>query len=385
MSTPELPKVVLRYTHQFASIGGKTFCVTCRAPFSAEVPEECVSLEDQLAALRADVERLKRQRADGYCLECGSMPDYCRKIWAEQRKCCPDCTHGAALAPAQPLQSVISKPLSRAEYLEKTARLNSPIDPEDYPAQPPKQEEWKPAVDLGGGHIADPWTGEVYLFDGKAPAEPSAVEAKTGSEVTASWDRLRAKVKEQTGDDLGAVTFIRCDSCDAVLPAKDIGHHSPSGINRCKEACRPAPNIAKEPEARPEAYDIANRLALENSELTRRLEGLDKETVRQETWRSNLSAELKVRTKELAAAEARVKELDAELLSICEATGYVNRAEGQGGYERITGQELAKKWREHTDRTELAESRITKALEALRATGIDVKTAPIVAILEGKP
>ncbi len=58
-------------------------------------------------------------------------------------------------------------------------------------------------------------------------------------EVQASWNRLRERVKTETGEDLGSVTYVQCDRCGGVKPRELIALHSPSGINHCKEECNP--------------------------------------------------------------------------------------------------------------------------------------------------
>lgn len=65
--------------------------------------------------------------------------------------------------------------------------------------------------------------------------------------------------------------------------------------------------------------------------------------------------------------------LEAELLAIADAVGYVNRAEGQGGYERMSGQELAQRWRDLErawnragDERDAALAQVAALLEAIR-------------------
>jgi hypothetical protein len=98
---------------------------------------------------------------------------------------------------------------------------------ESKPAEPAKCPD---------GHL--PGTCDFYK---PPPAE------LTVPEVQASWERLRERVKNATGDALPHVTYVRCDSCEAILPTENIDHHSPSGINQCKGGCKPPPA----PEAAP--------------------------------------------------------------------------------------------------------------------------------------
>jgi hypothetical protein len=63
------------------------------------------------------------------------------------------------------------------------------------------------------------------------------------------------------------------------------------------------------------------------------------------------------------AAEAKSARLERELLAIAEATGFVNRPEGQGGYERATGERIAQAFRERDDEV----ARLERENEALRA------------------
>lgn len=80
----------------------------------------------------------------------------------------------------------------------------------------------------------------------------------------------------------------------------------------------------------------------------------------------SLRARLDAKVAEQAQTIAR---LEAELLAIAEATGFVNRPEGQGGYERATGERIAQAFREQDERAARLEREIeagTKALALLR-------------------
>jgi len=63
--------------------------------------------------------------------------------------------------------------------------------------------------------------------------------------------------------------------------------------------------------------------------------------------------------------ESERSALEAELLAIAEAAGYVNRAEGQDGYERMSGQELAERWKEDRREKESLVGQLEAALDTL--------------------
>jgi hypothetical protein len=133
------------------------------------IADQCL-LNAELAALRADVERMKRQRADGCCLECGSMPDYCRKIWAEQRKCCPDCTHGAALHAEN---TRLWKQCEQSDALVAAAWANNEALRADVER---KDEALRECLEEAGNHVVEYDDGDGTLADiicrALAPAQP---------------------------------------------------------------------------------------------------------------------------------------------------------------------------------------------------------------------
>jgi hypothetical protein len=58
---------------------------------------------------------------------------------------------------------------------------------------------------------------------------------------------------------------------------------------------------------------------------------------------------VELKTREADKLRQKLEAAERELLAITDALGYVNRAEGQGGYERIDGHVLARKLREMRD------------------------------------
>lgn len=78
---------------------------------------------------------------------------------------------------------------------------------------------------------------------GDCAAPTEAPVNLTPAELSASWERLRERIP-----DLPHVTFIRCDSCDAVKPSDLIDHDPASGINLCKDGKHRAALTGKEGE-----------------------------------------------------------------------------------------------------------------------------------------
>jgi hypothetical protein len=133
------------------------------------IADQCL-LNAELAALRADVERLERQRANGFCLECGGEPWACRAAWKEQRKCCPDCTHGAALHAEN---TRLWKQCEQSDALVAAAWANNEALRADVER---KDEALRECLEEAGNHVVEYDDGDGTLADiicrALAPAQP---------------------------------------------------------------------------------------------------------------------------------------------------------------------------------------------------------------------
>ncbi len=84
--------------------------------------------------------------------------------------------------------------------------------------------------------------GISQCLDGCAtPAPEERKRDVSVQDVQESYDRLRVKIRVQTGEELPAVRYVRCDRCEGIKPREMIDLHSASGINHCKEPCATPP------------------------------------------------------------------------------------------------------------------------------------------------